>query len=232
MHERMSQLLYGLVEEYIETGKPVGSLALAQSLNLTISPATVRLVFQELGNQGYLFQPHTSAGRVPTDRGLRFYVDHANITPLSLREQQRIDRHFRRCVLAYGSWTRSAAHALADFAHTVAVTVTWQPLDIQEAGVYELLARVDQAEIYFVREVAKMIDRFAAEIHEIQHLTAEPRAVFIGTENPFLPAEHTSLLVRRTTQPDGSEALLILAGAKHMAYNRNLALLDCVAELA
>lgn len=228
----MSQLLCGVVEEYIETGRPVGSKALSQALQLTISPATVRLAFQALDDEGYLFQPHTSSGRVPTDRGFRFYVDHADVPSLSPNEQERVTRHFQHYVKVYGLWTRSVAQVLADFAHTVAVAVTWQPTDIQEAGVHELLASMDLAEIDFVREVAVMIDRLAADAPAIQRLPAEPRAVFIGTENPILPAEHTSIVVQRAAEPSGGDALLVLAGAKRMAYQRNIALLDYVAKMA
>ncbi|MGB9835736.1 MAG: heat-inducible transcriptional repressor HrcA [Candidatus Saccharicenans sp.] len=63
------------IEVYLQTGRPVSSGYLAQRLNYQVSPATIRNVMAELEKQGYLFQPHTSAGRVPTDEGLKFYVN-------------------------------------------------------------------------------------------------------------------------------------------------------------
>src|SRR5712675_3710780 len=72
---RAARILAALVGEYIHTAEPVGSARLAQSAGLSVSSATVRNTLAELEELGYLQQPHTSAGRIPTDRGYRFYVD-------------------------------------------------------------------------------------------------------------------------------------------------------------
>ncbi|MFN2443983.1 MAG: heat-inducible transcriptional repressor HrcA [Vicinamibacterales bacterium] len=75
LSERTRRLLATLVREYIETGEPVPSSNLAQRAGLSISSATVRNVLSQLEEMGFVWQPHTSAGRVPTDLGYRFYVD-------------------------------------------------------------------------------------------------------------------------------------------------------------
>ncbi len=73
--ERLQRLLGALVRSYIERGEPVSSLRLAKESGLTVSSATVRSMLARLEEMGFVRQPHTSAGRVPTDRGYRFYVD-------------------------------------------------------------------------------------------------------------------------------------------------------------
>src|ERR687891_3008693 len=73
--ERSRRLLATLVREYIETGEPVSSQVVAHRSGLGVSSATVRNVLAQLEEAGYVHQPHTSAGRVPTDRGYRFFVD-------------------------------------------------------------------------------------------------------------------------------------------------------------
>jgi heat-inducible transcriptional repressor len=75
MDERESSVLIALVYEYILTGKPVGSRSFVQKYSFSISPATMRNIMFDLEGSGYLLQPHTSAGRIPTDKGYRFYVD-------------------------------------------------------------------------------------------------------------------------------------------------------------
>src|SRR5678809_748263 len=75
LSERSSRLLATLVRGYIETGEPVSSQVLARDSGLHVSSATVRSVLAHLEECGYLYQPHTSAGRVPTDRGYRVFVD-------------------------------------------------------------------------------------------------------------------------------------------------------------
>ncbi len=75
LNERAQHLLKVLVSRYIEEGQPVGSKTLAQSANLDVSPATIRNVMSELEDLGFVESPHTSAGRVPTIQGYRFFVD-------------------------------------------------------------------------------------------------------------------------------------------------------------
>ena len=75
LSDRTRRILATLVRSYIETGEPVASAALAQKAGLNLSSATVRNVLAQLEDMGYVWQPHTSAGRVPTDAGYRCYVD-------------------------------------------------------------------------------------------------------------------------------------------------------------
>ncbi|MFN8037245.1 MAG: heat-inducible transcriptional repressor HrcA [Acidimicrobiia bacterium] len=107
IHERRAAVLRAIVEEYVVTAQPVGSQTIACSRGLGVSSATVRNDMTVLEREGYLAQPHTSAGRVPTDRGYRYYVDHFG-EPGSLAPSQR------RAVLDFFT---SAHHALEDLLH-------------------------------------------------------------------------------------------------------------------
>src|ERR1700761_9284660 len=73
--DRATRGLAALVREYIESGEPVASSLLVTAAGLGVSSATVRSILSRLEEEGYVQQPHTSAGRIPTDRGYRFYVD-------------------------------------------------------------------------------------------------------------------------------------------------------------
>jgi heat-inducible transcriptional repressor len=74
--ERMKKVLGAVIEAYIDTAEPVGSKAIAANLGMNLSSATIRSIMGELEETGFLYQPHTSAGRVPTEKGFRFYVDY------------------------------------------------------------------------------------------------------------------------------------------------------------
>jgi len=78
VEERRLAILNTIVEEYIDTAQPVSSVHVAQIAQLNVSPATVRSDMAILDREGFLVQPHTSAGRAPTEKGYRFYVDHLN----------------------------------------------------------------------------------------------------------------------------------------------------------
>ncbi len=75
LNERSREVFRTIVESYVETGEPVGSRTLARRLDMKVSPATIRNVMADLEEAGLLFAPHTSAGRLPTDAGLRLFVD-------------------------------------------------------------------------------------------------------------------------------------------------------------
>ena len=84
LEERKLEVLRAIVEDYISTEEPVGSKALAERHHLGVSPATIRNDMALLEEEGYIAQPHTSAGRVPTDKGYRLFVDRlAAMKPLS-----------------------------------------------------------------------------------------------------------------------------------------------------
>ena len=75
LDQRKKQILYAVIKTYLETGEPVGSRTLSKYDDLNVSPATIRNEMADLEELGYLMQPHTSAGRIPSDKGYRFYVD-------------------------------------------------------------------------------------------------------------------------------------------------------------
>jgi len=93
---RAAQILAALVAEYIDTGEPVGSARLTHVAGFRVSSATVRSTLAELEELGYLQQPHTSAGRTPTDRGYRFYVDQLLAAPRPLRGGAAVEARLRR----------------------------------------------------------------------------------------------------------------------------------------
>ena len=91
--ERRLEVLRAIVQDYVSTNDPVGSKALADRHDLGVSPATIRNDMAVLEEQGYITQPHTSAGRVPTDKGYRLFVDRLSaVKPLSAAERKAIER--------------------------------------------------------------------------------------------------------------------------------------------
>src|SRR5262244_1069776 len=81
LDQRSRQVLVAVIAEYVKTAEPVGSRAIARRHIRGLSPATIRNVMADLEDAGYLTHPHTSAGRVPTDKAYRFYVDHLERVP-------------------------------------------------------------------------------------------------------------------------------------------------------
>ena len=119
--ERRLQVLRAIVQDYVSTNDPVGSKALADRHDLGVSPATIRNDMAVLEEQGYITQPHTSAGRVPTDKGYRLFVDRlSSVKPLSGAERKAIERFLDGAVDLHDVLGRTV-RLLAQLTHQVAV---------------------------------------------------------------------------------------------------------------
>lgn len=111
---RSQAILRAVIEEYVTTAQPVGSVALVERYGLGVSSATVRNILAELEMAGLLTHPHTSAGRVPTDAGYRYFVESiAEHVPLPAVEQLMIRHQFGQVEFASEHWFRLAATTLA-----------------------------------------------------------------------------------------------------------------------
>jgi len=128
LEARSAAILRAIIEEYVATAQPVGSAALVEKYGLSISPATVRNVMAELETAELLGHPHTSAGRVPTDRGYRLYVesisDSVSLAPV---EQLMIRHQFGQVEFASEQWFRLAAATLASATHAAAIATPAKP---------------------------------------------------------------------------------------------------------
>jgi len=121
VEQRRFEVLRAIVEDYVATEEPVGSKALAERHHLGVSPATIRNDMASLEEGGYITQPHTSAGRVPTDKGYRLFVDRlASVKPLSPPERRAIESFLKGSVDLDDAIGRTV-RLLAQLTHNVAV---------------------------------------------------------------------------------------------------------------
>lgn len=232
MTTREATLLIGLVTEYIRSGQPVGSVALAKGLNLDCSPATIRADLHQLEEGGYIFQPHISAGRVPTDRGYRFFVDHVRARSIALAERERLKQQFEQLVGAHQELARITARFLADLTDTPALSSQNHRPDVFEAGLRELVRDGTDTSMDELKELTQLLARLDERLVD-QAVPRAPEAanVYIGAEIPFMSARHSSMVVRDVSLPAGETMTLIIIGPKRMPYQRNVALLNAVADI-
>jgi heat-inducible transcriptional repressor len=125
---RSQAILRAVIEEYVTTAQPVGSLALVERYGLGVSSATVRSILAELEAAGLLTHPHTSAGRMPTDAGYRFYVESiVDTVPLPAVEQLMIRHQFGQVEFASEHWFRLAATTLAGLTRSAGLATPAKP---------------------------------------------------------------------------------------------------------
>ena len=121
---RKSAILQALVEEHVRTGEPVSSTAILEASGLSVSSATIRNELVRLESEGFVAQPHTSAGRIPTDKTYRFYVDHLSPTrTLRTGTKDRIEDFFTTVQLELGRMLQKTSDLLADITHYPAVVL-------------------------------------------------------------------------------------------------------------
>lgn len=123
LDDRKAAILKAVIEEYIDTAQPVGSSAVVASANVRVSPATVRNDMAVLETEGYLTQPHTSAGRVPTERGYRHFVDNLDHAQLGIAQRRRVADFFDQMKGEIESIMRDTAGLLANLTDYAAVVV-------------------------------------------------------------------------------------------------------------
>ena len=127
---RTQAILRAVIEEYVTTATPVGSQALVERYRLGVSSATVRSILAELEANGLLTHPHTSAGRIPTDAGYRFFVESiAEAVPLPAVEQLMIRHQFGQVEFASEHWFRLAATTLASVTRSAGLATPAKPRD-------------------------------------------------------------------------------------------------------
>ncbi|MCX5788915.1 MAG: hypothetical protein NTX64_10490, partial [Elusimicrobia bacterium] len=96
VEQRKKDLLQWVIHYYIKNSRPVSSSLIAEEAGMGLSPATIRNILQELEDEGFLHQPHTSSGRQPTDKGYRFFVDYIiDVQRLASGEKESIERQYR-----------------------------------------------------------------------------------------------------------------------------------------
>jgi heat-inducible transcriptional repressor len=125
LDDRSREVLKSLIQDHIATGEPVGSESLSHRLYRSLSPATIRNIMADLERKGYLSQPHTSAGRVPTDEGYRFYVDSLmERMDLPRRDAEAVRHGLRARYASMDQVVENASHLLSSLSRNVGFVLT------------------------------------------------------------------------------------------------------------
>jgi heat-inducible transcriptional repressor len=219
MTDRQAKLLSAIVEQYAEIAAPVGSITLAKLFG--VSSATIRSDMAHLEAEGYIEQPHTSAGRVPTDRGYRFYVNQLteeNDNPLLLdRGARTIDAR----VATHGDRSdraiRSAVDSLVELTHNLGIATIGDQLYM--SGMANLFAQpefVDSSRN--VQRIAQLLDNLEPWLREAA--PNEPLNVYIGSENPVGKTSSASLIISRFRSPYSDRSYIGVLGPTRQDYAR------------
>lgn len=226
--ERKKRVFRAIVREYVRTAEPVASGILTVRYRFGVSPATIRNDMAELEQAGLIEQPHTSAGRVPTESGYRAYAaEFAGQAELSERQ--------RRWLAESTQALKRDGDAVGEFAKSVAnlaeqtVVLSFGPNRTWLAGVTNLTRQPEFREANMLLAVSRAIDDLDRVVGDVKRHLAEEIEVLIGRDNPF--GEDMSSLVVRLESRDLGEGLAGILGPKRMDYEANYALLRQLKDL-
>lgn len=227
---RLQKILAAIVKEYSETAEPVGSKELVDKYNLKVSPATIRNDMALLEDDGYISQPHKSAGRVPTDKGYRFFVNELmQRFELSEKERRLLKTELIKLQSAHEQLGRSISKLISDVSGQAAFTLL--PQDTSTTGLGQIVSDPDLSDAESLRGVAELfdhIDQHAAKL--LKQAEGSPEA-FIGKEVPMPVPNNLSLVVSNIKLKNGKRGLIGIVGPKRMSYAKNLSILEYLAKL-
>ncbi|MFZ2804447.1 MAG: hypothetical protein WA001_04445 [Patescibacteria group bacterium] len=224
MDERLQKLLGIVVEDVIETGEPVGSQRLVDAHKLEVSPATVRNWFAELESAGFIAQPHTSSGRIPTEKGYRLYVEEImQRRPLAKRELTDLKNAAESQAEAPRK-VKAVAKMSAELAES-AVVVGLGDADTFYTGLSHLFSQPEFRDWQRMVDLGQILDRLDDVLLRVRQQQFLVPTVLIGADCPFGNACSSLMLTAR----DGT--LFGLLGPLRMDYVHGIALLDAAKEL-
>lgn len=233
--KRQEGILFSIIEEYAELAAPVGSVTLAKLFQ--VSSATIRAEMARLEEAGYIAQPHTSAGRVPTDAGYRYYVNTLSEHPESLEhlapiehkpavDEHSYDRSNRVLEVRINSQARAdfairgAVDSLVDLTGNLGLATIGDQLYI--SGISRLFTQPEFLDNQRVQSVAKLLDNLEPWLREAA--PGQPLNIFIGQENPIGKTSQVSLIISRFRSPYSDRSYIGVLGPTRQNYAKVMSL--------
>lgn len=225
--DRQFKILSSIIEQYAEVAAPVGSVTLAKLFN--VSSATIRNEMAILESEGLIMHPHTSAGRIPTDKGYRMYVNYLNEQP----QASSVDRSARAIDVRIKSSgeadlaIRSAVKSLVEITENVGLATINGSLYVRGLG--SLFAQPEMMRSSVAQEVARLIDNLEPWLREAA--PNEPLSVFIGRENPIGKSSNSTLVISRFVSPFSDRSYIGVLGPTRQDYKNVMRLVSYTGQV-
>lgn len=228
---RQKTLLSSIVEEYVLTAKPVGSKLLAEHNDLGVSPATIRNDMKDLEDLGFITHPHTSAGRIPTEIGYRYYVQNFVNTNQQLTKSlaTEINDLIATANTAHNSelTLKYIAKGLAELS-SEAILVRLRDQNFYYTGISNIFAKPEFRDIDMMYALSELVDQFDEAMQQLQ--LENSIDILIGSDNPM--STLCSAVVTQTYSVNTQEPTIIaIFGPMRMNYQRNYQLLQHTTQL-
>ena len=230
---RRREILLAAIELYLNSCLPVSSDVLRKKRKVSLSSASVRNVFSELEDIGYLTHPHTSAGRVPTDDGYRFYINTLlKKKRLSREESNFIDKIYELKVSELDGLLFETSKIMSDFTHYTSIVYFFDDKGqkMYSQGVRYMLEHPEFSDVRKARAIMEVLEKKEELIDLVNRNFTDQTHVYIGKECACPEMEECSLIISRYTAQGNRRGRLALVGPKRMAYDEVIPLMDYICE--
>jgi transcriptional regulator of heat shock response len=228
--QRQARILAAIVKENCDSGQPVASADLAEKYNFDVSAATIRNEMQELEKLGFIAQPHTSSGRVPTDKGFRYFVNELmDRVKLSIKEQDSLKKELLKLQMAHMEMGRRLAKLLADQSHSASFALFDN--EVSTMGLSNILGN-PSLPAEDAKEIAKFFDDIDQHAEKmLQDYSGKGPEAKIGKEITLSKNSDYSMVVSGLKLPSGKKGVIGLVGPKSMKYEKNMSLMEYISKL-
>jgi transcriptional regulator of heat shock response len=233
-HQYRKDTVLGIVvNEYIRSVTPISSGHIAQGYPLDLSPASIRHILSELEQDGFLTHPHTSAGRIPTQDGYRYYVDHLmHEIQLLEDEKQRIDAEYQKEVRDLEFIMEKTSRVLSDVTHyTSIVSVEGFGDRLFCRGTSFIVEYADSQDLGKIRDILKALEEKERILALINRNLEHKINIYIGHEMALAGIETCSLAVSAFRGRQGYRGRMAILGPTRMDYQRVVSALDYCTQL-
>ena len=235
MQVRKERILAIVIGRYIKTVSPVGSQYITEEHDLDVSPATVRNILADLEEEGYLTHPHTSAGRMPTQQGYRYYVDHLmNEIQLLEEEKRRISHEYKRHVNQLEDLMEKTSEVISDLTHYTSIV----SLDDEQGQKHRIICKgtnyvvgyPESTDILKMQAILKILEEKERIMELINRSLEEKIKIYIGHEMALKDMESCSLAIS-SFEKNGVKGRIAVLGPTRMQYDRVVSTLEYISQI-
>lgn len=233
MDIRKELILGVIVKRYIDSAKPVSSSEIANDFKVKVSTATIRNEMKELEDDGFISQPYTSAGRIPTDKGYRYFVDTLmREKELNRNEQRELQTELLKLKAQNNRMAKSMAKMLSHMSSNLALSGIVDSESVWDFGMSELLRNPEFKESDKVCQVVELleyidenVERLSSQVHD------KSIEIYIGNENPLTKIESCSMILSGIEFPSGEKGIVAVVGPTRMKYSKNISLVKYIKKM-
>lgn len=222
LRDRKDRILEITIEEYIRSTVPVSSKLIVESHPIDLSSATIRNILSELEEDGYLTHPHTSAGRIPTQKGYRYYVDNL-MREIQLLEEERlrIRQEYERESRQLERLLDKTSMVISNTTHyTSLVSVDGQDQKLFCFGTNFVVEYPESHDLTTIKEILRALDEKERILKILNSDLESKRRIYIGHEMAWRTMENCSLVVSRYQSQQGVSGRIAVLGPIRMDYGR------------